>query len=130
MHPSVIRTLSYLPVVAVATTIAVLSLWEHPTLPDRLMAWSDKTLHMLMYVVFGAVVMIAPYVQQHRKAWHYIAAWGSSVAYGGLMEILQATCTTSRTGDWADVAANIVGSSIGILLFYGAVRILPVLIRS
>lgn len=120
------RILIHLPVATMVVAIGVLSLWENPTLPDSLRTWSDKTLHTLMYSVLGAVAMVAPYKHHRRRITHYVAVWIGCVAYGGLLEILQATCTQTRTGDWADVLANMVGSSIGVLLFYAVVHLFPI----
>ena len=41
----------YVPAGLVAVAIALLSLWEQPTLPPLVIRWSDKTWHTLMYIV-------------------------------------------------------------------------------
>ena len=38
-------------------------------------------------------------------------------AYGGLLEIMQATIFSQRSGDWLDFIANSVGCLVGLALF-------------
>ena len=110
----------YIPAGVVAIAIALLSLWEHPTLPPLVLRWSDKTWHTLMYVV-QAVALLLPVAAlggaRCEGVWkRYVWSWLLTVGYGGLMEVLQATCTRTRTGDWIDLVADIVGASIGLIL--------------
>ena len=110
----------YIPAGVVAIAIALLSLWEHPTLPPLVLRWSDKTWHTLMYVV-QAVALLLPVLAlggaKRAGLWkRYAWAWLLTVGYGGLMEVLQANCTRTRTGDWIDLVADIVGASIGLVL--------------
>ncbi len=39
------------------------------------------------------------------------------VAYGGLLEIMQAKIFSHRSGDWLDFIANTFGCSVGVYLF-------------
>ncbi len=39
------------------------------------------------------------------------------VAYGGTLEVMQATIFSHRSGDWFDFIANTVGCTIGFLVF-------------
>ena len=122
------RYVWYVPAAVVAVAIALLSLWEHPTLPPLVLRWSDKTWHTLMYVV-QAVALLLPVAAlegaEQKGIWvRYVWAWVLTVGYGGLMEVLQATCTRTRTGDWIDFVADIIGASIGLILvaIYRALR--------
>lgn len=110
----------YVPAGLVAVAIALLSLWEQPTLPPLVIRWSDKTWHTLMYIV-QAVSWLLPVAAlagaRCEGVWkRYVWAWVLTVGYGGLMEVLQATCTRTRTGDWIDLVADIVGATIGLVL--------------
>lgn len=123
------RYVWYVPAAVVAVAIALLSLWEHPTLPPLVLRWSDKTWHTLMYVV-QAVALLLPVAAlggaEQKGLWkRYAGAWMLTVGYGGLMEVLQATCTRTRTGDWMDLVADIIGASIGLILvaIYRALRV-------
>lgn len=122
------RYVWYVPAAVVAVAIALLSLWEHPTLPPLVLRWSDKTWHTLMYVV-QAVALLLPVAAlggaKQKGLWvRYAGAWVLTVGYGGLMEVLQAMCTRTRTGDWIDFVADIIGASIGLVLvaIYRALR--------
>ena len=73
-----------------------------------------------MYVV-QAVALLLPALAlggaKRAGLWkRYAWAWLLTVGYGGLMEVLQANCTRTRTGDWIDLVADIVGASIGLVL--------------
>ena len=73
-----------------------------------------------MYVV-QAVALLLPVAAlggaKRAGLWkRYAWAWLLTVGYGGLMEVLQASCTRTRTGDWIDLVADIIGASIGLIL--------------
>jgi VanZ family protein len=40
------------------------------------------------------------------------------VAYGGMLEIMQATVFSNRSGDWLDFIANSFGCLMGLVVFY------------
>lgn len=49
-------------------------------------------------------------------------AWLAPILMSGLLELLQAYCTTTRNGDWLDFAANSLGATLAIpigLLYAG-----------
>ena len=41
-----------------------------------------------------------------------------SIAYGGLTELMQEFFVPTRTGDWIDFLADILGTGLGALVFY------------
>ena len=45
-----------------------------------------------------------------------LALYIGPVAMSGLIELVQAYCTTNRSGDWLDLAANAIGALSGIVL--------------
>ena len=45
------------------------------------------------------------------------AVLASCVAYGGMLEIMQATIFSQRSGDWFDFIANSVGCLLAFILF-------------
>ena len=45
-----------------------------------------------------------------------LALYIGPVAMSGLIELAQAYCTTDRSGDWLDLAANAIGALAGIVL--------------
>lgn len=44
-----------------------------------------------------------------------LALYIGPVAMSGLIELAQAYCTTNRSGDWLDLAANAIGALFGIV---------------
>lgn len=107
------RLLGYLPAVVVAILIAVLSLIENPQMP-LLETHSDKFWHTLMYVGLAGVLMCGLLFDRRGRWLHACAAWVVSMGYGGVMELLQEWCTVSRTGDWYDWYADMLGAAIGV----------------
>jgi VanZ family protein len=46
----------------------------------------------------------------------YVYVWLSVTAYGALMEILQHFCTVTRSGEMADLYADMIGALAGVAL--------------
>ena len=83
----------------------------------------DKMAHGLMYAVFAFSCLwgyreqlVANGPAYRKKA--ILIAIAIGIAYGGLTEILQATLVPSRTGDWFDFVADIVGTCLGTFIFH------------
>ena len=79
--------------------------------------------HGLMYALFAFLCLwgyrkqfVANGKTYRKKA--LLLATVIGIAYGGLTEIMQATLVPSRTGDWYDFVADLVGTSIGAFVFY------------
>ena len=106
---------TYIPAVLVTVGIAILSLMESNYVPRSLSA-QDKLLHGAMYL-FLAVSWMAPVVRTFPSRFMpYLLVWIGVVAYGALMEILQRFCTLTRSGEMADLYADMIGALIGVLL--------------
>ena len=83
----------------------------------------DKVVHVIMYAGF-AFACIWGYRKQfisngkayQRKAILLTIIIG--IAYGGLTEIMQEILVPTRRGDWIDFIADILGTVVGILVFY------------
>lgn len=75
----------------------------------------DKLAHALVYGVF-TVLLYLPF----RKSVINAGFWSVFVAtaFGGLMELLQATLSTGRAYDLADMLANFVGAVIAYFASY------------
>lgn len=85
--------------------ITALSLLPLPALPP--VPGKDKTLHLIAYVVLMFPVGL-------RRPRHITAIFLFFVCYSGLIELVQPY--VNRYGEWQDLAANILGLSIGLLL--------------
>ena len=107
--------ITYIPAVLVTVGIAILSLMESNYVPRSLSA-QDKLLHGAMYL-FLAVSWMAPVAKMFPSRFMpCLWVWIGVVAYGALMEILQRYCTLTRSGEMADLYADMLGALIGVLL--------------
>lgn len=89
-----------------------------PETPFDDVQFIDKWTHLVMYGGTTAVIWWE-YLRRHRRAdFRRLLLWGgmAMVALGGLMELLQAYCTTTRSGEWLDFWADSAGVLIGILI--------------
>ena len=76
----------------------------------------DKIVHFAMYFIMMSVIII-----EHRKSLRnsgklFLFAL-IPLSYGILMEILQATLTVTRTGDFYDALADAAGILVSIVLW-------------
>ena len=84
----------------------------------------DKWTHFVMYGGTTSV-MWWEYLRHHHSLifWKlFLFAFLGPILMSGLIELLQAWCTTTRQGEWADFAANttgvVLGTIIGILIYF------------
>ena len=82
----------------------------------------DKWTHLVMYGG-TSVVIWWEYLRSHRRIDRLrLLLWdvAGMVMLGGLMELMQAYCTTTRSGEWLDFWADslgvLVGTAIGLLM--------------
>lgn len=105
-------------------TICYLSLCTMPETELDDVPFIDKWVHICMYGGLSGVLWIE-YVRAHRSI-KFIKALLPTVifplALSGTMELLQAYCTTTRSGDWLDMAANSIGVILGMLVGYYIIR--------
>lgn len=79
----------------------------------------DKVVHFFMY--FGLTGLSAMFYIYCKKGVTdlkklIIGAFIIPILYGGLIEIIQAYLIEGRSGDWFDFAADVVGSTVGLLI--------------
>ena len=83
----------------------------------------DKVAHILMYATFAFLCLWGYRKQfvtngiEYRKRAIWLAV-AISIAYGGLTELMQEFLVPTRTGDWIDFIADILGTGLGALIFY------------
>ena len=88
----------------------------------------DKWTHFIMYGGTGGVMWLEYLYRNHRANYGRLWLWvgvGLSLM-GGLLELLQEYCTTTRSGEWLDFVADAIGAlgacligTIATLLFQG-----------
>ncbi len=95
-----------------------------PETPLDNVEFIDKWTHLVMYGGTCSVIWWE-YLRTHHtlnKHQLLILAVIAMIALGGLMELMQAYCTTTRSGEWLDFWADsigvIIGNIIGISLNY------------
>ena len=84
----------------------------------------DKWTHFVMYGGTCSVIWWE-YLHSHqvfnaRKV--FLWAWLAPVLMSGLLELMQAYCTTYRSGEWMDLLANSAGVCIGAVLGLSVLR--------
>ncbi len=94
----------------------VLLLMPSHTVP-RAFDFYDKTQHGLMFTALAVAGL-----------WAYpnfvkLVCWGLFL-YGGLMEVLQSTITTTRYGDWFDWLTDGAGVCVGFGIFLMSKKLL------
>ena len=102
--------------------IGVLSLAPYfPETPLDDVAFIDKWTHLVMYGGTCTVIWWE-YLRSHStlNSRKLLFTLVGMILLGGLMELLQAYCTTTRSGEWLDFWADsigvLLGSGVGALL--------------
>jgi VanZ family protein len=111
-----IKYYTFIPALIMAAGILVTSLLE----ADRMIATSlaDKTLHIWAYGLL-ALTLLFPLVLPYKHHWRqYLLTWGVCCVYGAFIEMLQSCCTDTRVGEWLDIVANSIGTTIGLIIFF------------
>lgn len=99
--------------------ISVLFFMPSPELPKINFSVADKIVHGFIYFVLINMWLLYFY---RKMDYRFNAKWilillFSILLYGIIIEILQGLFTASRSADIFDVAANFVGSLLGIIFF-------------
>ena len=97
------------------TAVWLLSFLPFPEMePLEDVPFADKWTHIVMYGG-SCGVLWTEYMRHHLHPdgeellfW----AWLLPIVMSGIIELLQQYCTTYRSGDWIDMAANIAGVSL------------------
>lgn len=103
-------------VVAAILVLSLAHISPDNDLPD--IPYLDKAAHCLMYLGLVATFCFdlyraTPARTSYRKPlW---TGWLLAVLLGGAMEAAQLCLTTYRSGDWGDMAANLLGATLGIV---------------
>ncbi|WP_189319364.1 VanZ family protein [Leeuwenhoekiella nanhaiensis] len=82
---------------------------------------SDKLVHVITYVVFTLLWFTFFYILQAKTndfKQSLIKSCGFALVYGIIIEALQALVTSSRSADFNDFLANLVGICAAVLVIY------------
>lgn len=97
-----------------------LSIWFMP--PEEMelpsINFLDKWTHLVMYGGTCSIIWIE-YLRHHQtlnKQKLIVWAWLAPTLMGGLIEIVQEQCTSTRSGEWLDFAADTMGVLIGVCI--------------
>ena len=108
----------------VILAILFLSLFNPPKTKLDPITGIDKIAHVCMYGGLELIIWIE-YLRHHENLnWVKILIFGiiAPIALGGLMEIAQMKLTQGRSGEWADLWADVIGVLIGAAIGYFAIQ--------
>lgn len=77
---------------------------------------ADKWVHFVMYGGTCSVIWWE-YLRHHNGVdWEklFFWAWLAPIIMSGIIELLQAYCTTTRNGEWKDLLANAIGVTLAV----------------
>ena len=98
----------------VILAVIYLSFFRPPSTELSTIPNIDKVVHVCMYFGMSGMLWLE-FLRAHRRdrapLWHaWVGALLCPVLFSGMVERLQAYCTTYRGGDWLDFAANTAGA--------------------
>ena len=102
---------------AVSIAILVLSTIPVPEVPElEDVPFIDKWVHFVMYGALSLAMWLdrAAIRREGMSAAMWVMLLVYPALYGGLMELVQAYCTTYRSGDWLDFYADAFGALVGL----------------
>ncbi len=100
--------------------ITVFSLFPSQDLPKIDWFTADKIGHIGMHFILCMIWLLFYFTKNiGRDFFKGIGlVFGLCLFYGIVIEIFQEVFTASRTADVFDVAANVIGSTLGVLVFW------------
>ena len=84
----------------------------------------DKWTHLVMYGGTAAVMWIEHLRANGRPVWSHLLGYAvvGMVVLGGVVELAQEYCTTTRSGEWLDFLADSVGVLLGAVVGVIAIK--------
>ena len=98
-----------------------------PETPLDGVVFIDKWVHILMYGGTFTVLWIEYAHSHHAPDYEklFFWAWLAPVVMSGIIELLQEYCTTTRSGEWLDFAANTTGVTLAGVIGLLILRLRP-----
>jgi VanZ family protein len=106
---------SLLWAVLITLGIIILSLINPKTIIKNELSISDKLLHLFAYFILYWVWMM--YVRERKIKLKPPFLLVILITVGIILEVLQGTATHTRTADYHDVIANVLGLIVGFISF-------------
>lgn len=104
--------------------IFVLTLMPSSSVPSVRIPYMDKFVHFIMFGALATVFIFDSARYNGHSSWPtYFACAAVSTLMGGVVEILQATLTTDRSAEWADLMADTSGAFIIPLLLHPLIKL-------
>lgn len=109
-----------LAVLLLATYWVALSVATHlpPTVigaVQQTVRWNDKLFHGLAFAILAFLLAWAVPTNSARRSRNVLMATAIAASYAGVDELTQ--IPVGRTADWADLAADLFGILIGIVVY-------------
>jgi VanZ family protein len=109
-----------LAVLLLATYWVALSVATHlpPTVigeVQKTVRWNDKLFHSLAFAILAFLLAWAVPTNSARRSRNVLLATAIAASYAGIDELTQ--IPVGRTADWADLAADLFGILIGIVVY-------------
>jgi VanZ family protein len=92
-----------------------------PHAPELKIENGDKFQHIL---AFGSLASCALLAARRRTRAAWLGVLAGMLAFGVFIELVQVFLPT-RSADWQDVVADMLGASLGVLVIAAARRLLP-----
>lgn len=110
----------------VILAVIYLSFFKPPSTGIGTIPHIDKVAHFCMYSGLSGMLWLE-FLLAHRRGisplWHaWVGAFLCPVLFSGTIELLQGYCTTYRSADWWDFAANTVAVIVASLIGYFILR--------
>ena len=105
--------------ILVAAFIALLSLVPSSSIPDTSLfsiGFLDKIVHVSMYAFFAWVALLESRCPPPCRRQHLLMM-GVIFLMSTLIEVLQATVVASRSAEWLDLTANLLGLMAGYVAY-------------
>ncbi len=106
------------------STLCIILIWIlsfvpfFPETPFDDVQFIDKWTHLVMYGGTCSMIWIE-YLRKHiaiDKGKLFCWAWLAPILMSGIIELMQEYCTTTRSGEWFDFAANSTGVTLAALV--------------
>lgn len=109
----------YITTEIVLVIVTILSIMWVSSLPAVDIPNVDKPVHFMMYAILTMAIFMdhTRWMKETGSRWIYLAAPLIAIAYGGLMELVQAILPWRGCSIW-DFLANSIGAAMAVALFF------------